>query len=114
GEYEYALFDALGALYKAYQTSNEFTNVDAGIYTVSIRDVKNNCGITDDMVSVIGFPNVFTPNGDGTNDTWNVQGVTAMFQPSTRIQIYNRFGKLLKELSPLNGGWDGTYNGEVM
>jgi len=114
GEYEYALFDALGALYKAYQTSNEFTNVDAGIYTVSIRDVKNNCGITDDMVSVIGFPNVFTPNGDGTNDTWNVQGVTALFQPSTRIQIYNRFGKLLKELSPLNGGWDGTYNGEVM
>lgn len=114
GEYEFALFDATGALYTAYQTSNEFTNVDPGIYTVSIRDVKNNCGIVEDMVSVIGFPNVFTPNGDGTNDTWNVQGVTAMFQPSTRIQIYNRFGKLLKELSPLNGGWDGTYNGEVM
>ncbi|WP_417196225.1 T9SS type B sorting domain-containing protein [Bizionia sp.] len=114
GEYEFALFDATGALYTAYQTSNEFTNVDPGIYAVSIRDVKNNCGIVEDMVSVIGFPNVFTPNGDGTNDTWNVQGVTAMFQPSTRVQIYNRFGKLLKELSPLNGGWDGTYNGEVM
>jgi len=114
GEYEFALFDATGALYSFYQTSNEFTNVDPGIYTVSIRDVKNNCGIIEDMVSVIGFPNVFTPNGDGTNDTWNVQGVTAMFQPSTRVQIFNRYGKLLKELSPLNGGWDGTYNGQFM
>ena len=114
GEYEYALFDVDGLLYASYQTSNEFTNVDPGIYTVSIRDVKNNCGVVDDMVSVIGFPNVFTPNGDGTNDTWNVQGVTALFQPSTRVQIFNRYGKLLKELSPLNGGWDGTYNGEIM
>ncbi|SFN86329.1 gliding motility-associated C-terminal domain-containing protein [Bizionia echini] len=114
GEYEYALFDGDGLLYTSYQTSNEFNNVDPGIYTVSIRDVKNNCGVVDDMVSVIGFPNVFTPNSDGTNDTWNVQGVTALFQPSTRVQIFNRYGKLLKELSPLNGGWDGTYNGEIM
>ena len=114
GEYEYALFDGSGLLYASYQSSNEFTNVDPGIYTVSIRDIKKNCGIVEDMVSVIGFPNVFTPNGDGTNDTWNVKGVTALFQPSTRVLIFNRYGKLLKELSPLNGGWDGTYNGEIM
>ncbi|TYB79565.1 T9SS type B sorting domain-containing protein [Bizionia myxarmorum] len=114
GEYEYALFNAAGNLYAAYQTSSEFTNIDPGIYTVSVRDVKNDCGIVDAMVSVIGFPKVFTPNGDGTNDTWNVQGITAQFQPNTRILIFNRYGKLLKELNPLQGGWNGTYNGQVL
>ncbi|TYB79942.1 T9SS type B sorting domain-containing protein [Bizionia myxarmorum] len=114
GEYEFALFNANGTIYANYQSSNQFTNVRPGIYSVSVRDIKNNCGLVDDMVSVIGFPKFFTPNGDGDNDTWNIQGVSALFQPNTRILIYNRFGKLLKELSPLGSGWNGTYNGQVL
>ncbi|MFD2550303.1 T9SS type B sorting domain-containing protein [Bizionia sediminis] len=114
GEYEYALFDANGNLYAPYQNSNVFTNIKPGIYTVTIRDIKNDCGEVSQKVSVIGFPKVFTPNGDGTNDMWNVQGVSALFQPNTSIQIFNRFGKLLTEISALSRGWDGTYNGELM
>ena len=30
------------------------------------------------------------------------------------ITIYNRFGKLLKQLNPESSGWDGTFNGEQM
>ena len=37
-----------------------------------------------------------------------------MFQPNTKIMIFDRYGKLLKELNPLGEGWDGTFNGELL
>ncbi|WP_250432799.1 T9SS type B sorting domain-containing protein [Hanstruepera flava] len=114
GEYEYALYDKDGQLYATYQSSNYFENVNPGLYTVSVRDVKNNCGIVDDIVSVIGFPKFFTPNGDGDNDTWQVRGVSQQFQPNTKILIFDRYGKLLKQLNPVGDGWDGTFNGQQM
>uniref|UniRef100_UPI0026279D6B hypothetical protein n=1 Tax=uncultured Winogradskyella sp. TaxID=395353 RepID=UPI0026279D6B len=57
GDYEYALVDSNGP----YQDSNTFTDVEPGLYTVYVRD-KNNCGISEELISVIGFPKFFTPN----------------------------------------------------
>jgi gliding motility-associated-like protein len=113
GEYDYSLLDQNG-VFMSWQAENIFTNIPPGIYTVLVRDLKNDCGIVEDMVSVIGFPKFFTPNGDGSNDTWNIRGVSGQFQPNTRVLIFDRYGKLLKELSPLGQGWDGTYNGQVL
>lgn len=109
GDYEYALDFINGT----YQDSNRFENVSPGLHTVFVRD-KNNCGITEEVVSVIGFPKFFTPNGDGNNDFWQVQGVSTQFQPNSIIYIFDRYGKLLKELSPRDSGWDGTFNGNLM
>lgn len=109
GNYEYALDDINGP----YQNENVFENVAPGIHTVYVRDI-NNCGIVEDLVSIIGFPRFFTPNQDGTNDTWQVFGLNEQFQPNTIIFIFDRYGKLLKELNPLGDGWDGTFNGESL
>ncbi|NRD19632.1 T9SS type B sorting domain-containing protein [Winogradskyella eckloniae] len=109
GNYEYALDDALGP----YQDSNTFLNVIPGIHTVYVRD-KNDCGITEESVSVIGFPKFFTPNNDSINDFWQVYGITEQFQANSTIYIFDRYGKLLKELDPLSPGWDGNYNGFKM
>ena len=109
GDYEYALDDINGP----YQSSNIFDDVEPGLYTVFVRD-RNNCGITDELVSVIGFPKFFTPNDDDTNDFWQVKGISAQFQANSSILIFDRHGKLLKELDPLGPGWDGTYNGAKM
>lgn len=109
GDYEYALDDINGP----YQDSNIFEDVLPGLYTIFVRD-KNDCGIEDKLVSVIGFPKFFTPNGDGTNEFWQVKGISRQFQPNTSIQIFDRFGKLLADLNPLGGGWDGTYKGKKM
>ena len=106
GDYEYALENSIGP----YQDSNTFTNVQPGLYTVYIRD-KNNCGITDELISVIGFPKFFTPNDDDTNDFWRVDGISSQFQSQTSILIFDRYGKLLTELDPLSSGWNGTFNG---
>ena len=51
---------------------------------------------------------------DGFNDTWNVLGMTSTNKFSTTIYIFDRYGKLLKQLSSNSKGWDGTYNGEIM
>ncbi len=113
GIYEYALFNEHGS-YTPYQSNNVFHNVLGGIYTVHIRDTKNGCGYTFADVFVIGFPKFFTPNGDGENDTWNIKGATSLSQSNSRILIFDRYGKLLKELSPTGEGWDGTYNGQLL
>ncbi|ULC58712.1 T9SS type B sorting domain-containing protein [Flaviramulus sp. BrNp1-15] len=114
GIYEYRLLDSNNVIVVSYQESNVFENVSPGIYSISVRDIKNNCGTVNDKVSVIGFPKYFTPNNDGIHDIWQVSGVSEMFQPNTKIFIYNRYGKLLKQLSPLGDGWDGTLNGEIV
>ena len=109
GNYEYALQN----INSFYQDSNTFENVPPGIYTVYVRD-KNGCGITEDMISVVGFPKFFTPNGDNQNDFWQVKGISSQFQPNTVIYIFDRYGKLVGEINPLGSGWDGTYNGNLL
>lgn len=64
GDYEFALDDT-----SLYQDSPYFNNVKSGIHTLYVRD-KKGCGTSSIGVSVIGYPKYFTPNGDGTNDTW--------------------------------------------
>nr|WP_255575910.1 T9SS type B sorting domain-containing protein [Aestuariivivens sp. NBU2969] len=56
----------------------------------------------------------FTPNNDGFNDYWKIIGVNAFFQPNSRILVFDRYGKPLKQISTLEEGWDGTYNGNMM
>jgi len=34
--------------------------------------------------------------------------------PTAKIYIFDRFGKLLKQISPLGPGWDGTFNGNPL
>ncbi|MCK7591574.1 T9SS type B sorting domain-containing protein [Subsaxibacter sp. CAU 1640] len=106
GDYEYALDDMNGP----YQDSNRFDNVPPGFHTVYVKD-QNDCGIAEELISVIGFPKFFTPNDDTYNDFWQVYGVNTQFQPNTMIYIFDRHGKLIKELDPLSKGWDGTLNG---
>jgi len=109
GDYEYAIDNSNGP----YQDSNTFEDILPGLYTVYVRD-KNNCGITEELVSVIGFPKFFTPNNDNKNDFWRVEGISSQFQSNTSVLIFDRYGKLLKELDPLSAGWDGTFNGALM
>jgi gliding motility-associated-like protein len=92
-----------------FQSINIFTNVPAGIHEFFVKDLDG-CGISSQIISVIGIPPYFTPNGDGINDTWNVLGLTTTNNSKTTIYIFDRYGKILKQLAPLGNGWDGTFN----
>ena len=72
------------------------------------------CGIATQEISILGVPKFFTPNGDGFNETWNIQGITNQPNGIRTISIFDRYGKLLKEVSALGQGWDGLFNGQEM
>lgn len=96
-----------------FQTSNEFHNLSSGEHIVTIYDTLGNCGNFVLVFNVIKYPNFFTPNNDGFNDTWNIWDMR-VDHPEAIISIFDRFGKLIKQISPLGNGWDGTYNGEKL
>lgn len=103
---EYALDEG------AYQDSNFFLDVSPGTHTVWVK-VKgiNACAISK-VVTVLNYPKFFTPNNDGYNDTWNIWALKQ--QPEAKIYIFDRQGKLLKQISPNGEGWDGTFNGQPL
>ena len=106
-EFEYSLDDINGP----YQDSGTFEGVTPGSHTVYIRD-KNGCDTVSENVFVIDYPKFFSPNGDGLNDTWMIYGIDGI--PISQIYIFDRYGKLLKQLDPDGDGWNGTYNNSPM
>ena len=94
-----------------WTTDTIFTGLSDGIHQIWARDITG-CGEVMVEVLVIGYPLFFTPNGDGYNDTWNIFSLSDQLE--TKIYIFDRYGKLLKEIRPQGRGWDGTYNGALM
>ena len=109
GDYVYGLDEEFGT----YQKESVFNNVSAGIHTVFVKDLKG-CGTVPREVAVLGIPNFFTPNDDGFNDYWNIKGVNASFNAKTIIYIFDRYGKLISQISPTGQGWDGKFSGLPM
>lgn len=110
GDYIFALDNSNGS----YQESNNFQNVAAGFHTVYVKDIKNNCGIVDKEIAVIGYSKFFTPNNDGANDTWQIKGISTAFQSGTQVFIYDRYGKLIRVLINSEDAWNGTNKGAKM
>jgi gliding motility-associated-like protein len=94
-----------------WQDSNIFENLAPGDYDIKVVDIEG-CTFLTINAQIIGYPKFFTPNGDGFNETWNV--INVKNENKATINIFDRFGKLIKQLSPTGNGWDGTYNGELL
>ncbi|MDR0196030.1 MAG: T9SS type B sorting domain-containing protein [Myroides sp.] len=95
----------------AFQESVRFYNIPIGEHIAYAKHKKSEC-LAAVAFSVFGYPKYFTPNGDGYNDTWNIPGLKG--HNEARIYIYDKSGRLLKQLSPHTEGWDGTWNGKQM
>lgn len=104
GDYEFSL-DGIN-----YQDSNTFTNLEPGEYLVYVQD-KNGCGVTTMQFYILDYPKYFTPNNDGHNDTWQIKNLEKRGLEASKIYIFDRYGKLLKQITPLGNGWDGLFNG---
>ncbi|MFN8165382.1 MAG: PKD domain-containing protein [Bacteroidia bacterium] len=96
-----------------YSPTHTYPSV--GVYEVQLVTIDlNGCVDTTTRFieikpsSSVYIPNAFTPNGDTRNDifqvyTWNVKDVD--------VSIYDRWGLKIVEWNNLNGGWDGSING---
>ncbi|MUP46200.1 T9SS type B sorting domain-containing protein [Gramella sp. BOM4] len=104
GDYEFSIDG------ENFQNSNVF-NLDPGEYQVYARSL-NGCGSISRQVVLPGYPEFFTPNGDGINDKWNI--VATEDGNFLDVQIYDRYGKLLAQILGGKFGWDGTFNGKPM
>jgi gliding motility-associated-like protein len=105
GIYEYSL-DGID-----WQSSPVFSGLENGSYTIYVRDIQGCDLLSSEPIQTITYPNYFTPNGDGYNDTWIIR---LPINYDAIISIYDRYGKLIKQISSIGTGWDGTYNGNSM
>ncbi len=105
GEFEYSLDGAY------YQDSPVFNFVGGGTYTAFAREL-NGCGTDTFSFFHLVIPKFFTPNNDGFNDSFVIDGVDLF--TSIDIKIFDRYGKLLKNGPGADFSWDGTYNGQPL
>jgi gliding motility-associated-like protein len=97
----------------------------AGVTTYYVTESVSGCESTpatvvitvtdcDTTVLVLEIPTGFTPDGDGTNDEWEIVNITAMY-PEAIVKIYNRWGNILFTSDKgYTTRWDGKYNGESL
>lgn len=92
------------------QTDSIATNLPAGDYSVIVSD--NFLCVDTVLFKVLPeffeIPNVFTPNGDGVNDTFSpfVQTIEVL-----QIKVWSRWGELVYQGT--DTGWDGKVNGQL-
>ncbi len=94
------------------QSENVFKNLKNGVHEIYVID-SNGCYAVvsielNSMLDIV-VPPFFTPNGDGLNDSWEIEGIDKL--PDSIIKIYDRYGKLLIKYFASDPGWDGRYLG---
>lgn len=81
-------------------------------YTLTVTNISG-CSLSGQVkVSVLQgpvVPNTFSPNGDGTNDQWNIKYLDTY--TDCTVEVYNRYGAKLFASIGYTVPWDGTYNG---
>lgn len=96
---------------EGWQQDNVFYNVLEGIHTLSVRN-KFSCGEINTSIVITDYPKFFTPNGDGYNDYWNIGGRVGV--DALKVSIFDRTGKLIKDVTHNESGWDGTFEGQPL
>lgn len=82
------------------------------LFSVPACIVSDSVVVTVNPCSLENITNVFTPDGDGVNDTWIIEGINAY--PDNTVVVFNRWGSRLIELKGYDNAtvvWDGKYNG---
>lgn len=85
------------------------------IYTVIVQNGA--CSVTEQLIisvfEKLEIPTSFTPNGDGTNEVWNIPGSEKY--PDATLRIFNRWGQeVFSQLKGYNQPWDGEFNGKSL
>ena len=81
-------------------------------HIVAVRDALGCSTIPETSIMIMEFPKLFTPNGDGYNDTWNIKCL--IDDPTAVVSIFDRYGKLIFQFKPSRTAWNGTFNGSML
>ena len=90
----------------------------SGIYHDTLSDANGCDSILTLELSIITcagdfeISNLLTPNGDGQNDTWQIEDANLIMGCS--VKIYNRWGQPIYETTDYHNEWDGTKDGDAL
>ena len=91
------------------------TPVNDATYTLKATSAEG-CSASDEvfvkLLKTPTIPNVFTPNGDGINDTWVIQYLESY--PGATVDVFNRYGSLVYHSVGYTKAWDGSFDGKQM
>jgi len=63
-------------------------------------------------ITAVDIANTFTPNGDGINDYWLINGISSY--PLAAIQVFTRYGQKIFESKGYATPFDGTFDGKKL
>jgi gliding motility-associated-like protein len=100
------------------ENENYFNDLYSGEYVATVTDA-NQCVINDTVLvgytheSCLVIPNAFSPNGDGFNDIWMIEGLE--LYPGVDMWIFDRWGsRVFFSPNAADNPWDGTFDGRRM
>jgi len=107
-----------------YDADTEFTFMESGSYVIellvsfvqgtdTIEYVQDTPFTVNIRESILEFPNAFTPNGDGINDTFKAKSGWQSIV-SFKAMVFSRSGRLLYEWDNPEGEWDGRSGGKTV
>lgn len=112
--FRWKIYKGSDLIVERFDEDQRYTFMENGSYQVRVWAYNADC-MTDSATfdisvseSLLRVPNVFTPNGDGTNDEFRV---VYRSLEEFHCWIYNRWGKLVYKWDDPAKGWDGTING---
>ncbi|MEM9823564.1 MAG: gliding motility-associated C-terminal domain-containing protein, partial [Bacteroidota bacterium] len=92
------------------------------VYIVTVTDEMTGCTSQSPAVlvahqtcplNILEVPNVFSPNGDGTNDRLELFP-TPSIQEIISYRIFDRWGALIYQTTNISDSWDGTFQGSPL
>ncbi|MFK8010059.1 MAG: gliding motility-associated C-terminal domain-containing protein, partial [Saprospiraceae bacterium] len=93
-----------------YQVTSEDAENDQFVYTVCQVECPEICSQAIVNISIahndFEITNVFSPNGDGKNETWVIRDI--LLHPENKLVVVNRWGNVLYEADPYQNEWGGT------
>jgi gliding motility-associated-like protein len=98
-------------LWQDGSTGSHYILNKSGTYAVT---VSNQCGSTRSEIRITEkicnylFPNAFTPNKDGKNETFKILNTSQL--RDYRLSVFNRWGQKVFETRDYSMGWDGSIN----
>ena len=105
--------DIFGLAVTDADTNNVFKGLPAGTYNAVVVDqVGCSDTLTFEIKQNLFISTGFSPNGDGTNDTWGIIG--SEDYPELKITIFNAWGGIVFESDGYSIAWDGTRKGNPL
>jgi len=115
------VFETAGLSDDTYEFQYLFSECPLDLAKITVKlGIDTNCTdiITPPIVppvdSTIVTYNVFSPNNDGINDFWYIEGIE--LHPTNTVTVYSRWGDLLRTFTNYDNSnviWNGTYDSNI-